>query len=70
MDGYFFRKRKGRLARFQAKNCSVPEDVRLASVRNHISNVSKMSSNYRRYQSNSDGEDKIDVDSRYNGRRI
>ncbi|GFU33203.1 hypothetical protein TNCV_4157061 [Trichonephila clavipes] len=30
---------------FQAKKCVVPDDVRLASVRNHIS---KIVSNYRR----------------------
>ncbi|GFV30317.1 piggyBac transposable element-derived protein 4 [Trichonephila clavipes] len=35
-DGYSSRKRKGRLAGFQAKKCVVLDDVRLASVGNHM----------------------------------
>lgn len=45
IDGYSSRKRKGRPASFQAKKCAVPDDVRLASVGNHMP---KMVSNYRR----------------------
>ncbi|GFW06675.1 hypothetical protein TNCV_3287761 [Trichonephila clavipes] len=36
MDRYSSRKRKGCHASFQAKKCVVPEDVRLASVRNLV----------------------------------
>ncbi|GFU18398.1 uncharacterized protein TNCV_1980791 [Trichonephila clavipes] len=36
IDGYSSRKRKGRPASFQAKKCVVPDDVRLASVGNHM----------------------------------
>ncbi|GFX03293.1 piggyBac transposable element-derived protein 4 [Trichonephila clavipes] len=43
IDGYSPRKRKGRPASFQVKNCVVPDDVRLASVGNHMP---KMISNY------------------------
>ncbi|GFW93254.1 transposable element Tcb2 transposase [Trichonephila clavipes] len=45
IDGYSSRKRKGRNASFQVKKCVVPDDVRVASVRNHMP---KMVSNYRR----------------------
>ncbi|GFS86074.1 transposable element Tcb2 transposase [Trichonephila clavipes] len=45
IDGYSSRKRKGRTASFQVNKCAVPDDVRLASVENH---VTKMVSNYRR----------------------
>ncbi|GFT86794.1 piggyBac transposable element-derived protein 4 [Trichonephila clavipes] len=45
IDGYSSRKRKGRPVSFQAKKCVVPEDVRLASVGNHMP---KMVTNYRR----------------------
>ncbi|GFS65529.1 piggyBac transposable element-derived protein 4 [Trichonephila clavipes] len=45
IDGYSSRKRKGRPASFQVNKCAVPDDVRLASVGNHMP---KMISNYRR----------------------
>ncbi|GFU11102.1 piggyBac transposable element-derived protein 4 [Trichonephila clavipes] len=35
-EGYSSRKKKGRSARFQAKKCVDPDNVRLASVRNHM----------------------------------
>ncbi|GFV97133.1 piggyBac transposable element-derived protein 4 [Trichonephila clavipes] len=44
IDGYSSRKRKGRPDSFQAKECAFPDDVRLASVGNHMP---KMVSNYR-----------------------
>ncbi|GFY31235.1 piggyBac transposable element-derived protein 4 [Trichonephila clavipes] len=36
IDGYSSRKRKRRPASFQVKKCAVPDDVRLASVVNHV----------------------------------
>ncbi|GFV48095.1 uncharacterized protein TNCV_3027791 [Trichonephila clavipes] len=45
IDRYSSRKRKGHPASFQVKKRAVPDDVRLASVRNHMP---KMLSNYRR----------------------
>ncbi|GFY19518.1 piggyBac transposable element-derived protein 4 [Trichonephila clavipes] len=44
IDGYSQRKRKRRPASFQAKKCVVPDDVRSASVENHMT---EMDSNYR-----------------------
>ncbi|GFV67991.1 piggyBac transposable element-derived protein 4 [Trichonephila clavipes] len=43
INGYFSRKRKGRPVSFQAK-CTVPDNVRIASVENHLT---KIVSNYR-----------------------
>ncbi|GFV97102.1 transposable element Tcb1 transposase [Trichonephila clavipes] len=45
IHGYSSRKRKGRPSSFQANTCVVPDDVRLASVGNHMP---KTVSNYRR----------------------
>ncbi|GFX38477.1 piggyBac transposable element-derived protein 4 [Trichonephila clavipes] len=50
IDGYSSRKRKERPASFQARKCVVPDDVRSASVGNHMS---KMVSNYRQCREHS-----------------
>ncbi|GFT45910.1 piggyBac transposable element-derived protein 4 [Trichonephila clavipes] len=36
IDGYSSRKKKGRPTSFQAKQCVVPDDVRLATVGNYV----------------------------------